>query len=178
VKKTFFLVATAIFVLPAFAFGATTYVRTPTGSSITSPVSISFTADDFLTEVCPNYPDAQTWAIGILDNIGGDDRTGDFVPSSTLSNSYVVNLPVGYEALDVETICDLDNNLTIGSGFTIISASSQPMFTVPTTTATDLTANITSQLGDVGTLALIVIVASIPLAFYVIKKIISLIPKR
>jgi hypothetical protein len=52
------------------------------------------------------------------------------------------------------------------------------MFTVPTSTASQLTANISSQVSDPGTLTLLALVAGIPLAFYVIKKLIALIPKR
>jgi hypothetical protein len=51
------------------------------------------------------------------------------------------------------------------------------MFEVPTSTATNLLANITSQFSDTGTLAVVVLAAGIPLAFYAIKKIIGLIPK-
>lgn len=50
--------------------------------------------------------------------------------------------------------------------------------TIPTSTPTDLTAQITDQIGDVGTLAVLVLVAGIPLFFYVVKKVIGLIPKR
>lgn len=52
------------------------------------------------------------------------------------------------------------------------------MFTVPTSTASMLTANISSLLSDTGTLTLIALAAGIPLAFYVIKKLIGLLPKR
>jgi len=51
------------------------------------------------------------------------------------------------------------------------------MFEVASGTAASLTANITDQLSDPGTLALVVLVASIPLAFYVIRRIIGLVPK-
>lgn len=50
------------------------------------------------------------------------------------------------------------------------------MFTVPTSTATQLLANVTSQLSDVGTLTVVVLAAGIPLAFYVIRRLIGLIP--
>lgn len=53
-----------------------------------------------------------------------------------------------------------------------------PLFQIPSSTVTDLTANVTGQLGDVGTLTLVVGVASIGLIFYVIKKIIALVPKK
>lgn len=52
------------------------------------------------------------------------------------------------------------------------------MFTVASGTAAAFTANISSQLTDPGTLAVVAIAAGIPLAFYVIKKLIGLLPKR
>jgi len=51
------------------------------------------------------------------------------------------------------------------------------MFTVPTSTASSLTANITSFLADPGLLTLLLLVAGIPLGFYVAKKLLGLIPK-
>lgn len=51
------------------------------------------------------------------------------------------------------------------------------MFEVPTSTASLLTANVTSQFADVGTLTVIALAAGIPLGFYVIKRLIGLIPK-
>lgn len=51
------------------------------------------------------------------------------------------------------------------------------MFTVPTSTASTLLANVTSQFSDTGTLAVVAIAAGVPLAFYVIRKVIGLIPK-
>lgn len=52
------------------------------------------------------------------------------------------------------------------------------MVTVPTSTVTSLLANVGAQISDAGTLALVVGVIAIPFAFYVIKKLIGLIPKR
>jgi len=64
------------------------------------------------------------------------------------------------------------------------------MFDIPTTTyigtstvvdtpgvVDTLFANISSQFADIGTLAIIALAAGIPLAFYVIKRVIALIPK-
>lgn len=51
------------------------------------------------------------------------------------------------------------------------------MFQVASTTASLLTANISSQISDVGTLTVIALAAGIPLAFYVIKRLIGLLPK-
>jgi hypothetical protein len=52
------------------------------------------------------------------------------------------------------------------------------MFTVPSSTVTTLLANVTSQISDAGTLAVVCLAAGIPFAFYVIKKLIALIPKK
>lgn len=51
------------------------------------------------------------------------------------------------------------------------------MFTVPTSTASTFLANVSSQIADVGTLAVVGLAAGIPLAFYVIRRLIGLVPK-
>jgi hypothetical protein len=51
------------------------------------------------------------------------------------------------------------------------------MITVPATLGSALTANITSQFGDAGTLTVVALAIGIPLAFYVIKRVIGLMPK-
>lgn len=50
--------------------------------------------------------------------------------------------------------------------------------TIPTSTASDLAANVTSQFADSGTLTVLVFAAGVPLAFYVIRKLIGLLPKK
>ena len=171
-------------------FGAVDYSRSPSGSGdILSPVSVNVIADNF-SDFAEDMIGANYWGIYIGNILPYPDS--ECVPSSTLSLSHNFDLVDGkYETIatfgsanlltcnieDAEFGYVLEQNYD--GIFTIISASlSTAMFEVPTTTASDLTANITSQLGDTGTLALIVIVASIPLAFYVIKKIIGLVPKK
>jgi len=180
-------------------FGAIDYSRSPSGSGdILSPVSFSVSADDF-SELTAGCIPSDYWGISYLekDNLIDVFGSDTAIVSSTLSHVFSVDIPIGKEITAVAINCadnlnntprSLDNYGVDLEGhgdpegsiiFTIISASySTAMFEVPTTTASDLTANITSQLGDTGTLALIVIVASIPLAFYVIKKIIGLVPKK
>lgn len=51
------------------------------------------------------------------------------------------------------------------------------MFVTPTSTTASLLANVTSQFADAGTLAVVVLAAGIPLTFYVIRRLIGLIPK-
>ncbi len=51
------------------------------------------------------------------------------------------------------------------------------MFAIPTSTAASLTANVTSLFADPGLLLVVVLAAGIPLGFYVVRKVIGLIPK-
>jgi hypothetical protein len=57
-------------------------------------------------------------------------------------------------------------------------AHAAAMFATPTSTVSSLTSSLADQLTDTGTLAVVIFVAAIPLAFYVIRKLIGLIPKR
>jgi len=57
------------------------------------------------------------------------------------------------------------------------SAHATSFFSVPTSTAPTLTANIGDQLGDAGTLAVVALAAGIPLAFWVIHALIGLLPR-
>ena len=51
------------------------------------------------------------------------------------------------------------------------------MFEVASGTAASVLTNVSSQFSDVGTLAIVALAAGIPLAFYVIRRVIALIPK-
>lgn len=59
----------------------------------------------------------------------------------------------------------------------VAAAHADAFFSVPTSTASSLTANVGSQIGDAGTLLIIGVAAGIPLAFYVIHQLIGLVPK-
>jgi hypothetical protein len=72
---------------------------------------------------------------------------------------------------------------TTGAGVAVAGAAltlvthAQSVFTVPTSTASTLTANIGDQLADPGLLLVIGLAAGIPLAFYVIHQILGMLPK-
>jgi hypothetical protein len=51
------------------------------------------------------------------------------------------------------------------------------MFTIPTSTVSQLLANVNSALSDAGLLAVVAVAAAIPLVFYIVKQLIGLIPK-
>jgi len=50
--------------------------------------------------------------------------------------------------------------------------------TIPTSTVDSLLAQASSQISDPGTLLVIVLALGIPFAFYVIRKLIGLVPKK
>jgi len=52
------------------------------------------------------------------------------------------------------------------------------MLTIPTTTASTLLASVNDTIADPGMLTLLGVIVGVPFAFYVIKKVIALIPKR
>jgi hypothetical protein len=65
----------------------------------------------------------------------------------------------------------------VGYGLTYAGVFAASFFTVPTSTASSLTASVGDQIGDAGTLLVIALAAGIPLAFYVIHQLIGLVPK-
>jgi hypothetical protein len=58
-----------------------------------------------------------------------------------------------------------------------IKASAAALFEVPSSTPTSLTASITDTLAEPGVLAVVVFVAALPLIFWVVRRLIGLIPK-
>lgn len=52
-----------------------------------------------------------------------------------------------------------------------------PVFQLPTTTATQLFAQASALVGDVGTLGVIIIAGGVPLFFYIVGRLLGLIPK-
>ena len=64
-----------------------------------------------------------------------------------------------------------------GLAMSVAAHAQTAFFSVPTSTAPSLTANVGAQLGDSGTLLVIGVAAGIPLAFYVIHQLIGLLPK-
>lgn len=51
------------------------------------------------------------------------------------------------------------------------------MFTIPTSTASLIVANISSLVGDPGLLTLLALVAGVPFGFWVVKRLIGFVPK-
>ena len=51
------------------------------------------------------------------------------------------------------------------------------MFTIPTSTVSELMANVNQALSDAGLITVIAVAAAIPLVFYVARQLIGLVPK-
>jgi len=56
-------------------------------------------------------------------------------------------------------------------------AAAAALFEVPSSTPTSLTASITDTLAEPGVLAVLVFVAALPLIFWVVRRLIGLVPK-
>jgi len=65
----------------------------------------------------------------------------------------------------------------VSFGLVALANAQTAYFTVPTSTAPNLTASIGSQISDPGTLLIVAIAAGLPLTFYVIHQLIGLLPK-
>ena len=65
----------------------------------------------------------------------------------------------------------------VAAAAVVAAAHADAYFTVPSSTASTLTANVGDQIADPGTLLVIALAAGIPLAFYVIHQLVGLIPK-
>ena len=58
------------------------------------------------------------------------------------------------------------------------AAHAQSIFTVPSSTAGTLLANVGAQIGDPGLLAVFAVAAGVPLVFYVIHRVLGMLPGR
>ena len=172
--------------LPFTSFAAVTYSRSPSGFSVASPVTFNVSFDDYSETAC-NY---DYWGVQISDfnGIGWDPfYASNAIPSSTLSQSFTVILPTGLESGGVLFGCS--DNLEITdpnyAGNDIEGDGSAIIFTIISPTAVAVPAGFVSgiqtvaggQISDPGTLLVVVLVAGVPFAFYVIHKLIGLIPK-
>jgi hypothetical protein len=72
----------------------------------------------------------------------------------------------------------------VGIVLGVVSASALPFlagaqtFDVPTSTASSLTANVTSQISQPGVLNLIILAVGVPLFFYIVHQAMGLLPGR
>ncbi len=180
------------FFIVEIAFGAFTYERMPSGTEITSPVSVSLSFENSLYEAFDLFP-GDYWKIMLEDR--ENQSYGGCHASTTLSDLAEFNLPVGTEAtiVDIEVFGTLEGcetnaesdflgyhlfegSLEYQTIFTIVSGGPTALFTIPTSYATGTLAYVTGIFGDTGSLKWILLAGGIYLAFYAIERFIELLP--
>lgn len=167
------LIGAGFFPLATYAFSFDSN-RPPDGPS---PLIYSVTWDNY-DEVCAGYL-VGTWRIQDVN----DTWFGPTHPSTTLSiTNETIALPEGsYDG--TKPICDPgefdegSSAITSLSGSFLITAAvaATGAISIPTSTASTFLANISNQLSDLGTLAVLVLAISLTLVFWVIKKIIDVV---
>jgi hypothetical protein len=177
--KKFLAILTLGFVLlPTLVLGAVGYERTPSGYTISNPVSFA------ITGVFEEHPTALSWKIYTS---GAEVFWSDCV--STTSETIVTDLNLGeYTAI---TLIWYEYESCSAGGFpdTLEYNAGEPIFEVveeepPVTPfieiGTDFVGNILAYIGDLvtGIGPLLYFVIGAPLAFWAVRKVIGLTPKR
>lgn len=171
------------------AFATIHYSRTPSGTEITSPVSVSVSVDsfsDFNMRGDINY-----WYLVVAR--GGLEFFSSCVATTTLSLSNNFNIPIGteiqyvgvYGVVSVLSCVGADDGVNFETGsplFTIISGSQFSNFHIISGTSPLTIGSTTELMASAGILfsdlwVIIVLAIGIPLAFYIIKRVIALPPK-
>ena len=200
-KKVILIAILSLIALPVF--GAVNYSRTPVGTEITSPVDVDVSVDSFSVDfgwnmvsgcffVVGNQP-CNFWGVRIT-NYDNDTFESVCIPVENLSNNFTFSLPVDnyieVAAKTGNTQASCDNGgeqsylLESNEGetiFTIISGSQFNNFHIISGTSPLTISSTSDVMASAGTLfsdlwVIIVLAIGIPLAFYIIKRIIKLAP--
>lgn len=178
-KKFLFSILIAFLILPFVCFGAVSYSRSPLGYLIQSPVNFSVSFDDlWIDGDCGEEP--QGWGVEVSDGEGPfSDYASNFVATTTLSQTFQLDLPNGFKAVSVYIQCEIN-----GDGYELegigappaIFEIHQPFLVLPTNAISSTTSFIADLFTGAGPLIWLAI--GLPLAFYVVRKVISLVAAR
>jgi hypothetical protein len=191
--KSLKFVLPILLVLPSLVFADWIYQRTPTGTEITSPVSLYFKWEDWNSDMCRGDPwcveMGRYWGFYLNVLIEGNEQqiygeTYDKTIKEIIEN---FDLPVGAQVRYIDVYVFAENQLPVGvivveSGFpafTIIGTSTPP--TPPPSGTIGNTQNWLSSneiLGYIGKLAedipnYIALMIGLPIAFWFVEKIIA-----
>lgn len=175
-----------LFAIPFVSvFADNTFIRTPTGLNVTSPISYDVT-------ITVPYCTTDFWGLGYQNEAGdGYQALSDFVSTTVTENTFIKSFSVGTKIPNVDLICTDDINVSLidafslnaetlenlgGDFITIVSTMPTELITLPAGLTTGLTDNASSLFGDIAPYLLIIV--GIPFGVYVIKKVLSLIPKK
>jgi hypothetical protein len=183
--KILFLVLVAGFFMPVFCL-ATSYTRSPTGATITNPVSFDMSFDDFNidtgcnSEYGQNYWGVQVWRYWFE---SPEWFVSEFVPSSTLSNVFSIILPLG-SYIKVSFSCSVDGINQNIDGTQLEYNDGPPIFEILSPSTSIITISSISGILEYATrlftdLQLLVWLAiGLPVGFWIINKAIILVVKR
>lgn len=176
-----------------FPSASCNYTRTPSGLSITNPIVYDLTVD---LGGSYNPADFSYWGLA-YQNAENTAYIGysEIIPLTELTHTFTNSLPVGSSLSAVNIILIPNNNSIPPSdcfntcgwyalenfndpNFLNVIASPTPagIITLPAGLTTGLTNNASSLFGDIAPYLLIIV--GIPFGIYIIKKVLSLIPKK
>jgi hypothetical protein len=185
-KKYLLSLIGLMFAIPFVSvFADNTFTRTPTGLNVISPLSYDVV-------ITVPYCTTDFWGLGYQNEAGdGYQALSDFVSTTITENTFIKSFPVGTKISNVDLICTDDINVSLvdafnlngeslenmnGDWLTIIAPPTGDLITLPAGLTTGLTDNASSLFGDIAPYLLIII--GIPFGIYIIKKVLSLIPKK
>jgi hypothetical protein len=195
-KKLIFTVCLGLlFSLVPVAFAqAYDYVRTPSGSGTYQSVDLSVTGFDIENDLIGSSSSTDIFCRFFIGDVNDADVYGTniFVATSTSfsdtfaytdfsADIYYVGLqcgsPPSYIDGTGDAIFEREDNPLVPPLFTLAAPAETYAVAIPSDAGPQFLANIDAQLADIGTLGFIAIVAGIPLAFYVIRRFVGLVPK-
>lgn len=173
----------------ALCFATIFYNRTPPGIEITSPVNLEWSWDNY-NEVCTSCDGDETYQLKLNHDPPPSWVCGLSYPVATLSGSENFEIPVGTDNWGIYMVFgireDYDCEGYVQETYDFEVGTSTPCFTIIEGEEEDYifsftTSNLNSLINSIkeffdSVWPLIALIIGIPLAFYVIGKIISIFP--
>lgn len=176
----FSILFTGILLLPVFVFGATSYLRTPSGYTISDPISFFVSWENF-HDIC--WQGDNVWGLA-YEKKDWTSIYSECISSDINSYTFIENLPLT-EYVRVGIVCGVDvcnknsfsNPLEYIPYFqTIFKIIPPPLLTLPENAISNSVAYIGDLINSISVFIWLFI--GVPLGFVVIKKIIKIMPKK
>ena len=175
-KKILFAIL-ALMIVPQISFGAVTYSRSPSGTTVTSPVTITVSFDDYVTDTGCLITDTD-WNVEVASDLDV------YYPSNSVAvgintGVFPVSIPAGTDVVYTSFSCGaglgggntLEENSPINLIFTIIGSS----VLFGATTGSDLMASVGGVSNNVYTSALpyLLLSTGVFVGFLIIQKLVD-----
>jgi hypothetical protein len=164
-----------VLVLPAFSLAASSITLTYVSPGYQGDVSSMTGTFDFSCGTSGLTVMQYSWGgetVATLTDLGGGSYSGVFNASTLPTDA---NPGYGY-MFNNNASAQCGSSITFTPEGSTGGSSTGTAITMPTTTASSLTADIGAQFADPGTLLVIGLAAGIPLTFYVMEQLIALLP--